>query len=90
MTIPFTVGAERLAGGTPLTAAEIKALRNHNRLIEGGFIKVYPPAALGHVAETRHVVHLGGGAFDVIAGRKLNDEPLTKTEAYELARAGSH
>jgi len=32
-----------------------------------------------------HVVHTGRGHFDVIDGIKLNDAPLTKDGAYDLA-----
>lgn len=33
----------------------------------------------------RHVVHRGRGHYDVIEGRKLNDEPLSQGEAEALA-----
>jgi len=88
---PFFKGKEYLANGTPLTADEIKSFGNHKRLVAAGFIKVYPPhGETAPVSEVRHVVHCGGGNFDVIAGRKLNDKPLTKDEAHALARAGAN
>lgn len=90
VAIPFTLAdGRRLAGGTHLTADEVKALGNHRVLIRNEYIKVYPPhGETAHVSEARHVVHCGGGNFDVIAGRKLNDKPLTKDEAHALARSG--
>ena len=92
VAIPFTLAdGRRLAGGTHLTGAEVKALGNHRTLIRNEFIKVYPPhGESAPVSETRHVVHCGGGNFDVIAGRKLNDKPLTKDEAHALAKAGAN
>lgn len=71
---------ESLAPGTPLTAAEIEAMANGRRLINTEHIAVYPPLPPGE----RHVV-ARGSKFDVIEGRKLNDRPMTKDEAEELA-----
>jgi hypothetical protein len=34
----------------------------------------------------RHVVHIGGGKYCVIAGRKLNDAPVSRAEADRLAK----
>ena len=92
VAIPFVLSdGTRLAGGTHLSAADIEAMGNARTLIRNEYIKVYPPhGATAHVSEVRHVVHCGGGNFDVIAGRKLNDKPLTKDEAHALARAGSN
>lgn len=72
----------RLKVGTHLSADEIRAMRNHRSLIRSEYIAVYP---IGEATSERHVVHLGRGAFDVIAGCKLNDEPLSKDEAERLA-----
>ena len=90
VTRPFFKGSEYLPNGTPLTADEIKSFSNHKRLIASNFIKVYPPHDTASASEQRHVVHCGGGNFDVIAGRKLNDKPLMKDEAHALAKAGAH
>ena len=91
VAVPFTLAdGRRLAGGTHLTASEVKALGNHRTLIRNEFIKVYPPHDTASVSEQRHVVHCGGGNFDVIAGRKLNDKPLMKDDAHALAKAGAH
>ena len=35
------------------------------------------------------VVHLGADLFDVIVGRKLNEEPLNLADANRLARRSS-
>ena len=91
VAIPFTLSdGRRLAGGARLSAAEVKALGNHRTLIRNEYIKVYPPHGETAAAETRHAVHVGGGSFDVIVGRKLNDKPLTKDEALALVRSGAN
>jgi hypothetical protein len=82
--VSFTVNEERLKVGTPLSADAIRSFGNYPRLIETGHIAVYPPSPSG-VGGERHVLHKGRGEFDVIEGRKLNDAPLSKDEAYALA-----
>src|SRR5260370_34906445 len=37
------------------------------------------------MSEDRFIVGIGGGKFNVIAGHKLNAEPLTRAEADRLA-----
>jgi hypothetical protein len=83
----FSIGAERQPAGAPLTAEQIGALANRRALISKGFIAVYPKAgeASAPLTGQRYVVHTGGGRYDVIAGAKLNESALTKTEAEELA-----
>lgn len=69
--------------GNSLTAAEVLAILPTNRraLAEQGYIEIWPKA----VDAERHVVHNGGGRYDVIAGTKLNGAPLTRDEAEDLA-----
>ena len=81
--LSFSVDGKRLKAGTPLTAEQINSYANKRRLIDAGFIAVYPPATSGH--GERFTRHLGAGQYDVIEGRKINERPLTKTEAEELA-----
>lgn len=87
----FRRGDDTLRGGHMLSAAEVVAIAPANRraLIEAGFLEVYPRGpveslGVGSDAE-QHIVHLGGGKYDVIKGVKLNEAPLTKDEAEELA-----
>lgn len=89
----FTRGTEQLFAGTILSAAEVCAFAPANRraLREAGFIEIFPrgpveSVGVGSDAE-RHIVHMGGGKYDVIAGVKLNASPLTKEEAEDLATA---
>lgn len=41
--------------------------------------------AAGDLRATKHIVQVGKNQFDVIDGVKLNDEPLSKEAAEELA-----
>ncbi len=85
----FTVGGERLAVNTRLSAEQVNAWPNRRALISRGYLAVFPPdnaAARGD----RHIVHNGGGRFDVIVGHKLNDSPLTREQAEELAASGGN
>lgn len=78
-----------LAPGARLSREEVLAMANHRSLISSGRLTVFPkdPAlASAAGADTpRHVVMRSPGKFDVIAGHKLNDRPLTKDEAVDLA-----
>ena len=86
----FTCGGKAMLAGQPLTVAQINAMSPPNRraLISNGRIAVYPvapgqPSAAASME--RHIVGGPGGRYSVIEGRKLNDTPLTKEEAEELA-----
>jgi hypothetical protein len=87
----FRNGDQMLRAGTMLSADQVLSIPPANRraLAEAGFIELYPrpiieSVGIGSNAE-RHIVHMGGGKYDVIAGIKLNDGPLTKDEAEDLA-----
>lgn len=82
----FRRGDEAMLAGRILTAAEVIAIAPANRraLREAGFIELFPKGPVESVGE-RHIVHMGGGKYDVIAGRRLNDAPLTKEQAEDLA-----
>lgn len=84
----FTRGSRHLRGGDMLSGDEVRAIPVANRraLIDAGYIEVWPKSgeAAGSAGE-RHIVHRGKGQFDVIAGVKLNAEPMSKEDAEELA-----
>jgi hypothetical protein len=80
----FTNNGAFLKKGDELTPAQIDAMHNRRALISNEMIAVYPPGGAAAIGE-RHIVHNGGGRFDVIAGQRLNDRPLSKDEAEELA-----
>jgi hypothetical protein len=82
----FTIVDRHIMVGTRLSRNEILAIKNRRTLIGSDAISVHPRAV---ACETepgeRHIVHNGGGRYDVIEGRKLNSGPLTKDEAEDLA-----
>ena len=86
-----TAGAQYLKAGTRLTADEVRSIPMVNRraLAVSGALDIYPVAPVNAMPEDceRFVIHSGGGRYDVVAGRKLNDAPLTKQEAEALAEA---
>jgi hypothetical protein len=86
MTVAGAVGVVSMIPGARLTAEQILAMPIGNRrgLVRMGHIDVFPKTAAPPEAE-RHIVHNGGGRYDVIAGVKLNDRVLDREEAEELA-----
>lgn len=83
----FTNGANPVVVGTRLSREEILGIKNRRTLIGSDAISVYPraPEAEPTAPGERHIVHNGGGRYDVIEGRKLNSGPLSKDEAEDLA-----
>lgn len=84
----FTNAGTVLPVGARMTREDVMAIPASNRraLALNGFIAVHPRGdASAPTSDKRHIVHNGGGRFDVIAGHKLNDAPMTKEEAEELA-----
>ncbi len=90
---PFTMGDRTLPRGTVLTREQIVGIRTANRssLIDKGYLMVWPREALSSgqpvvtEPQERHVVNIGFGRWNVIEGRKLNQEPLDKESAHLLA-----
>ena len=82
----FTRAGETLKGGQYLTRADILAMPASNRraLMSGNYIEVFPRSPVTSAGDV-HIVHIGRGQYDVFKGDKLNDRPLTKEEAEELA-----
>ena len=89
----FSISGRRVRGGENLSRSEVLSMPsvNRNALIETGYMDVFPVTAQLNAMTAplsdaeRHVVHVGRGQFDVIIGHKLNDKPLSKEEAEELA-----
>ena len=93
---PFYVGGTQVKVGAELTAEFIRSINPSNRAsLLGRFIAVWPkapgvgvasrlPDAEGQQAE-RHVVALGFGRYNVIEGVILNESPMNRASAYELA-----
>lgn len=87
----FTMGGKSLKAGVELTRDEVLSIReaNRNALMDAGYLEVWPAPKAVVADMPRHIVHRGGGAYDIIAGVKLNSEPLTKDEAEELVAVGA-
>ena len=92
---PFRMGDKTLPRGTVLDRGQMLSIRISNRssLIDKGYLSVWPLEAVAqqvqqqHSAEPqeRHVVNCGFGRYDVVEGRKLNEQYLDKESAYLLA-----
>jgi hypothetical protein len=78
-------GGDGVLAGTRLTREQVLAMPVANRraMISTGHISVWPLNE--QVGGERFAVHLGFGKYDVVEGRKLNAEPLTKEQAEALA-----
>ena len=77
-----------LNAGDRLTREEVLAMATANRraLVSSERLWLAPRTDVAAGSDAvRHIVHNGGGRYDVIAGVKLNDRILTKDEAEELA-----
>ena len=83
----FTRNGEQLKGGHQLTADEVLSIAYQNRqaLIDSNFIEVYPKAMTIEDSE-RFIVGIGKDKYNVIAGRVLNESPLTRDQAEKLLR----
>lgn len=83
----FTRGEQQLKMGDMLTAEEVLAIPIANRraLTDSNFIELYPKAP-GSGGD-RMMVGVGKDEFNVIEGRVLNDEPLSRKEAEKLLKA---
>lgn len=88
----FNMGGKRLLSGHNLTGDEVRSIPHANRvaLVEKGFLVLWPVDAGNGPGQqpagnVRFVRPIGFGRYDVIEGRKLNDEYLDKESAYALA-----
>lgn len=87
---PFTRHGVYLRGGDRLTADEVRAIpiANRSALIDSHFLELFPTPEFALTSlpmpADRFMVHRGAGMYDVIEGRRLNDEPLAKEAAEAL------
>lgn len=89
----FSRGNVRMKAGDHLTADEVRSIPPANRraLASSGFIEVYPQRVqvvqreAAAVPGDRFIVQVGKGQFNVIEGRRLNDQPLSREDAEKLA-----
>lgn len=87
----FSRNGKYLKNGDKLTGDEVRSIpaANLTALIDSHYIELFPLPTAGIFAPTplpgdRFMVHRGGGLFDVIEGRRLNDEPLSQDAAEAL------
>src|SRR5215813_9794586 len=85
----FTARGQVMKAGKHLSADEVLAINLPNRraLQDAGYIEIYPKGAPAgkREPETRHIMKVGDGQYDVIEGHKLNPKPVSREEAYRLA-----
>ena len=85
----FSMRGSRVMGGTVLSADAFMAIGYAVRRIfvrDGQITPIYAPeSALPPPQGQAHIIHRGGGRYDVIVGTALNDEPLSKDEAESIA-----
>ena len=81
----FTRNGEYLRPGTVLSGDDVRSfnLPNMRALIDSGYLEAWPKPPVDNLGD-RSIVHIGGGRYDVYAG-KLNAEPLNREDAEELA-----
>jgi hypothetical protein len=86
----FNTGGKQMTPGTVLSREEIMAFPAVNRsaLANKRYIDLFPrnpgnPQGSDEKGE-RYVISAGFGRFFVIEGKKLNDEAITREEAYAL------
>lgn len=90
----FRTNGRSLFAGMKLTRDDLVKMpaQNRNALIEAGRIVVWPrdagatpSAAPSAAGAQRFVSPRGFGKYDVIEGRKVNAEPVSREEAHALA-----
>lgn len=95
---PFRMGARYLTANTKLSPDEVMSINAVNRgvLIDKGFIAIWPrgddtPAVkvIPITEGERFAVHTGGGRYDVIEGRRVNDASLSREEAQAMTGTGT-
>lgn len=85
----FTMGASDMLPGSVISGPVLATIppANLTALINTGKLETFPAAPAGDEPGVRFAVHLGFGKYDVIEGRKITDEPITKEEAEALVGA---
>ena len=80
----FVQGDVVRAVGSRLTVADLAAIPAANRdaLVKNLYIEPFPAAPIG--VQDVILVSRGFGKFDVVEGRRINTDPLTREEADAL------
>src|SRR5258706_3819190 len=90
---PFGRGDKPLPRGTVLTGDEVRSIRTSTgpALIDRGYLAICPMEAVAQQAQhssepqERHIVNCGFGRYNVVEGRRLNEQALDRESAYLLA-----
>jgi hypothetical protein len=84
----FNMNGEYTKRGDQLTREEVLAINLANRraLIDSNFIELYPMPNAAANSE-RFIVGIGNKQFNVIEGRVMNAEPLSRDEAELLMKS---
>ena len=87
----FSRGGEIILAGHVFSGEELRSFRSANlrALIDKGVIEVWPKHAIAGERGARFPIHQGFGKYDVVEGRKLNTEPLTREQAQALVTSAS-
>jgi hypothetical protein len=81
----------RFKANDQLSAEDVLAwpMANRRALTSAGYIEIYPRQAAGRQAiqkGDRFIVQARKDQYNVIEGRRINDQPLSREEAEELAK----
>lgn len=81
----FTMNGKQLRRGEQLSADEVLKINLPNRraLADSNYLEIYPRQA---AAGERFIVGLGKDKYNVIEGRIVNEQPLTRDQAEKLLR----
>ncbi|MDE2469447.1 MAG: hypothetical protein KGL35_12050 [Bradyrhizobium sp.] len=82
----FNSGGASLLPGAVLSGETVRGMPagNLRALIDAGYIECWPAAQNAPAGGERFAVHVGAGRYDVIEGRRINVEPLSREEATAL------
>jgi hypothetical protein len=83
----FTIAGVFVKAGTMLSRDEVLGIRNRNALEDVGKLEIFPRAPQPEMLD-RMIVGVGKDKFNVIEGRVINPEPLSRQEADKLLREG--
>jgi hypothetical protein len=86
---PYGQGAQRVYAGTVLTLEAFARIGHVVKRIwvrDGTVTPFYVPAHVSPDGASGHLIHRGGGRYDVIHGVQMNAEPLSREEAEALAQ----
>jgi hypothetical protein len=83
----FTIGERRVLSGEILSPEEVRGINLVNRraLVDNHQLEIIPRAAT-NVPQERFLMSTEKNKYNVIEGRMLNTEPLSREEATKLVR----